>query len=64
MHGFLHFYLFIYFILGLTITFLVEELGNLLLKVCCKVELKDGSYVGIVDSLASFIFFLIANINL
>jgi hypothetical protein len=45
------------------ITFYVEVLGNLLLKVCCKVELKNGYSVGIVDSLIFFIFF-IASINL
>jgi hypothetical protein len=35
----------------------MEELGNLILGVCCKVEFEDGSWHGMVDSLTSFVFF-------
>jgi len=36
----------------------MEELGNLMLRVCCKVGFEDGSWLGIIDLLTSFFFFL------
>ena len=35
----------------------MDELGNLLLEVCYKVEFENGSWLGKVDSLTSSFFF-------
>jgi len=41
----------------------MEELGNLMLRVCCKVGFEDGSWLGIIDLLTSSSSFL-TSINL
>lgn len=35
----------------------MEELGNLMSGVCCEVGFEDGSWLGIIDLLNSFIYF-------